>query len=104
MRRARYSRGAKQDMEPANRTRRRMSRRRRTKGAELIEFTFTFLPFMAMVIFIVNTGWAVFAQASLQQAVRLACRSGITLTGTQTNNLTASVKSIVQANAMGFLN
>ena len=58
-----------------------------------------------MVIFIINTGWAVFAQASLQQAVRLGCRTGVTLTSAQvTTNLTATVKTIVQLNAKGFLN
>jgi hypothetical protein len=81
-----------------------MSRRRRTKGAELIEFTFTFIPFLAMMIFIVNTGWAVFGQASMQQAVRLAVRTGITMTGTQTTDLTGSVKALVIANSKGFLN
>jgi Flp pilus assembly protein TadG len=81
-----------------------MSRRSRTKGAELVEFTFTFIPWLAMVFFICNTAWAVYCQATLQQAVRLAVRTGVTLTGAQTQNLTASVKARVQANAMGMLN
>ena len=94
-------------MEPTQQPRLKRSRRKRTRGAEMIEFIFTFIPFLAMLFFIVNTGWAVFGQASLQQAVRLACRTGVTLTGTQVaagSDLTAAVKSIVQQNAKGFLN
>jgi Flp pilus assembly protein TadG len=91
-------------MQPAQRSHRRLSRRERTKGAELVEFAYTFIPWLAMVFFICNTAWAVYCQATLQQAVRLAVRMGVTLTGAQTSNLTASVKGLVQANAMGMLN
>jgi Flp pilus assembly protein TadG len=91
-------------MQLAHRPYRRLSRRKRTKGAELVEFTFTFIPWLAMIFFICNTAWAVYCQATLQTAVRLAVRKGVTLTGAQTTNLTASVKSLVQANSMGMLN
>jgi hypothetical protein len=81
-------------------------RRRRTKGAELIEFTLNFLPFLAMIIVTVDSAWAVYAEASLQQAVRMAVRQGVTLTALQvgSGNLTDTVKATVQQNAMGFLN
>ncbi len=83
----------------------RTSRRRRTRGAELIEFTLNFLPFLAMIIVVVDTSWTIFAEATLQQAVRLAVRTGVTLTSSQVNgNLTDEVKSLVQQHAVGMLN
>jgi Flp pilus assembly protein TadG len=82
-----------------------MGRRRRTKGAELIEFTLNFLPFLMMIIVVVDTAWNVFAQATLQQAVRMAVRQGVTLTTTQvTGNLSDTVKTLVQQHAVGLLN
>jgi Flp pilus assembly protein TadG len=79
-------------------------RRRGTRGAELVEFTLNFLPFMAMIIVTVDTSWAIFAQATLQQAVRMAVRTGVTLTSNQVStNLTDTVKGIVQQHAVGML-
>ena len=90
------------DLQPVKR---HLRRRRRTKGAELIEFTLNFLPFVAMIIVVVDTAWAVFAEATLQQAVRMAARTGASLTATQvTGNLTDTVKGLVQAHAVGLLN
>jgi Flp pilus assembly protein TadG len=85
---------------------RRSSRRRRgTQGAQLLEFTLNFLPFMVMIIVLVDTAWAIFAQSTLQQAVRMAVRNGVTYTTAQvTTNLTDQVKSDVQAHAVGLLN
>lgn len=83
----------------------RHSRRRRCSGQELIEFTLCFLPFMVIVITLVSLSWAIFGEATLQQAVRMAVREGITLTSTQvTGNLTDTVKAAVQAHSVGFLN
>jgi Flp pilus assembly protein TadG len=71
----------------------------------MIEFTLSFLPFMVITIVLVDLSWAIFAEASLQQSVRMAVREGITLTSTQvTGNLTDTVKAMVQAHAVGFLN
>ena len=85
-------------------SRSRGSRRQRTRGAELIEFTLNFLPFMIMIIVLVDTAWAIFAQATLQQAVRMAVRNGVTLTTAQvTTNLTDTVKANVQAHSVGLL-
>lgn len=80
-------------------------RRRRSKGAELVEFTLNFLPFMVMIIAIVDTSWAIFAQSTLQQAVRMAVRTGVTMTTAQVStNLTDTVKALVQQHAVGLLN
>jgi len=64
------------------------------------------LPMLAFVTVLVDTSWAVFTKATLQRAVRLGVRSGITLTSSQMATgacLTDTVKSAVQANAMGLL-
>ncbi len=82
------------------------SRRRRSKGAEMVEFTLNFLPFMIMIIVIVDTAWAIFAESTLQQAVRMAVRSGVTYTTTQVpsgQNLTTAVKALVQQHSVGLL-
>ena len=80
-------------------------RRRRTRGTELIEFTFNFLPFLAMIIVVVDTSWVIFAEATLQQSVRLAVRTGVTMTASQVSgNLTDTVKALVQQHAVGMLN
>jgi Flp pilus assembly protein TadG len=86
-------------------TRRYSRKRRGTQGAQLIEFTLNFLPFMIMIVVLVDTAWAIYAQATLQQAVRMAVREGVTLTTAQvTTNLTDTVKADVQAHAVGLLN
>src|SRR4051812_14059153 len=80
---------------------------RSRRGAEIIEFTLVLLPLMAMLTVIVDLGWAVFAKSTLQRAVRLGVRTGITITGTEANAagscLTPMVKSAVQQNALGLL-
>jgi len=60
---------------------------------------------MVITIVLVDLSWMIFAQATLQQAVRMAVREGVTLTTTTvTGNLTDTVKAAVQAHAVGFLN
>jgi Flp pilus assembly protein TadG len=85
----------------------RSSRARRTRGAELLEFTFIMIPLLAMTFVLLDTAWAVFVKATLQYAVRAAVRSGITITGTQAtaanSDLTTMVKSIVQGKSLGLL-
>ncbi len=79
----------------------------RRKGSEILEFTLALLPLLAMSTVLLDIAWAVYAQASVQRAVRMACRTGITLTNSQMAQgatLTSTVKSAVQANAFGFLN
>ena len=84
----------------------RASRRRRTKGSELLEFTLVIMPLMAMITVLADTGWAVFAESTLQRAVRIGVRTGVTLTASQMASgacLTDTVKSVVQSNAFGLL-
>jgi Flp pilus assembly protein TadG len=71
-----------------------------------MEFCLVLLPFLAMVTALVDGSWAVFAKATLQRAVRLGVRTGVTLTSSQMAQgacLTGTVKGVVQANAMGLL-
>ena len=83
------------------------SRRRRTRGAELLEFTLVLLPLFAMSFTLMDIAWAVFIKSTLQYSVRAAVRSGITITGTQAtaagSDLTAMVKGIVQQKSLGLL-
>ena len=79
----------------------------RRRGAEPLEFTLVLLPLLAMVMVLVDTSWAVYAKATLQRAVRVGVRTGITLTSTQMAHgacLTDTVKGIVQSNGMGLIN
>jgi hypothetical protein len=63
------------------------------------------MPFLAMIMLTVDTAWVVFGEATLQEAVRIAVRQGVTLTKSQVStDLTSTVKGIVQAHAVGMLN
>jgi Flp pilus assembly protein TadG len=77
-----------------------------SRGAEPLEFTLVLLPLLAMVTVLVDTSWAVYTKSTLQRAVRIGVRNGIVLTAGQMAQgacLTDTVKSTVQANAMGLL-
>ena len=86
---------------------RRSRRHTRQKGAELLEFTLTLLPYLAITFVLLDAAWAVFVKSTLQYAVRAGVRSGITITGTQAtaagSDLTSMVKSIVQQKSLGIL-
>ncbi len=82
-------------------------KRFRCRGAEVLEFTLVLLPLLSITTVLVDTSWAIFAKSSLQRAVRLGVRTGITLTASQMATgacLTDTVKSIVQQNSLGILN
>ena len=87
---------------------RRAASVRRRKGSELLEFTLVLLPLLAMITVLADTAWAVFAEATLQRAVRIGVRNGVTLTATSpevtaAGDLTTAVKQVVQANSFGLL-
>ena len=97
-------------MNPAHRRQspeNRAARQKRSRGSELLEFTLVLLPMMAMITVLVDTAWAVYAESTLQRAVRIGVRQGVTLTAAQMNGsacLTDTVKGIVQTNSFGLLN
>lgn len=86
-------------------------RRRRSRGSELIEFTLILLPLFGFIFLLLDLTWAVFVKATLQQAVRIGVRYGVTnpVAADGSGNtpdgacLTESVKARVQASAMGLL-
>jgi hypothetical protein len=91
------------DSPPGNINTRRADRR---SGAQMIEFTLVLLPLLSMVFVLLDFTWIIFAQATVVRAVRVAVRTGITLTASQMLEgacLTDTVKGIVQTNALGFL-
>lgn len=74
-------------------------------GSQVIEFGLVLLPLMAFVFLIMDVSWICFAQASLQHAVQVGVRAAVTNTLPSTSSsMGAYVKSVVQQNAMGFLN
>jgi len=81
-------------------------RRSGRRGAELLEFSLCFVPLLAMIAVTADTAWAIFAKSTLQRAVRVGVRTGVTLTAGQMASgacLTDTVKSTVQANSLGLL-
>lgn len=77
-----------------------------SKGAEALEFTLVLLPLLAMILVLLDTAWAIYAKNSLQYAVRIGVRHGVTITASQTPNgtcLTDMVKATVQQNSFGLL-
>jgi len=82
-------------------------KKHRQRGADLIEFTFTLLPLLAILFVLVDISWAIFAKSTLMFAVRTGVRQGITITGTQATaanqTLTQMVKATVEAKSLGLL-
>ncbi len=90
-----------------NHTSRMRGNRKQRRGTELVEFTFALLPTLAMLFVLIDASWAIFAKATLQHAVQVGVRVGITITGTQATaagkTLTQMIKDAVQQDAMGLL-
>ena len=83
---------------------RRVVRRDSERGAELIEFSLVLIPLLLIAFVMMNVAWMFFAKASLQFAVQTGVRFAVTGTVKQGLGQDASIKKIVQDNAMGFLN
>jgi Flp pilus assembly protein TadG len=87
-------------------------RRARQKGQELIEFTLMVFVVLGFIYMIIDVAWMVFTRATLQYAVREACRYAVA-NGydnpqySPPNNIAAELPGIlkrVEDNSMGFLN
>jgi Flp pilus assembly protein TadG len=79
------------------------NRKRRQRGAEIVEFGLTCLPLFGFIFLILDVSWLIFAQVTLQGAVRQGVRyaiTGQTMTGMGQD---ASIKTVVQNAAVGFL-
>ena len=80
-------------------------RRWRQRGAVQVEFALLLLPLFALVFLIMDVGWAVFAEVSLQEAAREGVRWGITgQLYTGCSGLDCSIKKVVQEFSFGFVN
>src|SRR3979490_887211 len=75
----------------------------RQKGSELVEFGLTIVPLFGFIFLIIDLAWMIFAQVMLQNAVRAGVRYAITGQTESGKGQDASIKDVVQANAMGFL-
>jgi len=81
-------------------------RRQRCSGAELVEFTMTFIPFLCLITATISISWGIFAKSALQYAVRVAVRTGITITKSTpgfSGTLTDYVKNLTKTSSIGFL-
>lgn len=81
-----------------------LPRRRRERGVAQVEFALLLLPLLGFILLIMDTAWVIFAQASIQEAVREGVRVGITantISGCAT--VTCSVQTTVQNYSAGFV-
>ena len=76
----------------------------RERGSTLVEFTLTLLPLLALLLLTLDTAWAIFAFASIQEGVREGVRFAITgqvLGGYSGQD--ASIRAVVQEYSFGFV-
>ncbi len=85
----------------------------RERGAELVEFAMVLVPLLSLVFLAVDAAWAIYAKASLQEAVREGVRYGVISQATTSNGKTtcvsvatenASIDNVVIAHSGGILN
>ena len=85
----------------------RRSSRQRRRGSEMVEFTLALLPLLMIMFTMIDISWSIFVKATLQYAVHMGLRQGITITGTQATTagktLTQIVKGTVQSQSLGIL-
>jgi hypothetical protein len=86
------------------------SKKKRTRGVEIMEFTLAFLLWSDFIFLLPDLGWVIYKRATLQLAVREGCRYAITnrtqpLTDSNGNafGMIDSVKWVVRQKSMGFL-
>ena len=73
------------------------------RGSAMIEGTFVFLLLLGLLFLLMDLSWGIFAKASIQHAVREGVRYAVTSQTDGSNGQVASIKNVVQQNAMGFL-
>lgn len=78
-------------------------RKRRERGSQFVEAGLMLVPFLALAFLVLDAGWAVFVEATLQHAVREGTRYAVT--GQTENGLGqgASIQAVVQKYAFGLL-
>ena len=73
------------------------------EGSEVVEFCLVLVPLLGFVFLILNVAWIIFAQATIQHAVREGVRYAVTGQTMSGMCLAQSVRTVVKQNAMGFL-
>jgi len=79
------------------------NRKRRQKGAEIVEFGLTIVPLFGFIFLILDVSWMIFAQVTLQNAVRQGVRYAVTGQVISGKGQDDSIKTVVQNAAVGFL-
>jgi hypothetical protein len=79
------------------------SRQRGRRGNAFVEMAFVMLPLFALLFGIADFGFAIFLRSTFQHAVREGARYAVTYQTITGQGHDASIKSVVKANAMGFL-
>jgi hypothetical protein len=79
------------------------NKKRKQRGSEVLEFGLTCLPLFGFIFLILDVSWMIFAQVTLQSAVRQGVRYAITGQTMAGLGQDASIKAVVQNAAVGFL-
>ena len=79
------------------------ARRRKSAGSSMLEGVFTLLPTFALIFAITDFGLMIFRWTTLQNAVREGSRYAVTFQTQSGLGQDASVESVVQQYAMGFV-
>lgn len=79
----------------------RARRRRRQRGASVVEFVFVLIPMLAMLFMSFDLAWMFFGWACIQQAVREGVRYGVT--APVTSGLDNAIKQFVTNMSIGFI-
>ncbi len=90
-------------MKRVNGARYNRGRRRRERGAELLETALVLVPLLLITFLLLDLSMAIFLRSTFQQAVREGVRYAITGQNTTGPCQDDSVKTVVKQNAVGFL-
>ncbi|MBI4892043.1 MAG: pilus assembly protein [Acidobacteria bacterium] len=77
--------------------------RRRQRGNAILEGGMVLVPLMALIFAFIDHGLAIFLQNTFQHAVREGVRYAVTYQRMAGMGQDASIQTVVQRNAMGFL-
>jgi Flp pilus assembly protein TadG len=79
------------------------NRKRNQRGSEILEFGLTCLPLFGFIFLTLDVSWMIFAQVTLQSAVRDGVRYAVTGQTLGGMGQDASIRTVVQNSAVGFL-
>jgi len=82
----------------------RARRRKRSKGAEVVEVALVVVPLFGLIFLLLDLSMVIFLRSTFQSAVRAGVRYGITGANDTGPCQDDSIKAIVKQNALGYLN